>query len=129
MDHLAVARPELDGGDRLVAIDRDRDHKTALDVGSGCRDLVGLGHFEHEVRLAKLPPLGELRRGGENLGIALGRPALHPVGDRPKLVIGQTSSVVKRSEAWLGLPGRHLATGRYLDEVVASLRGVPVSQK
>ena len=59
VDDLAVTRPELDGGNGFVRIDRDRNHEAAVDVTAAGRHTECLGDLEHQVRRAELPTLGE----------------------------------------------------------------------
>ncbi len=129
VDDPAVAGAELDGGDRPVGVDRDRDHEAALDVRAAGVDGVGLGHLEDQVGRAGLPAVGELRGGRELLCVPLRRAGLDPVGDGLQLGVGEPPGVEELAETGFRLPRGHLAGLGDLLEEVGSLGGVFISQE
>jgi len=95
VDHLPIPRPELDGRDRLVRVDRDRNHETAIDVAAAGRDWERLGGLENKVGRPELPAVRELRCGRQILGVSLGRTSLDPIGDPLDLRVRQAPFVEK----------------------------------
>ena len=129
MHDLAVARPELDGRDRPVRIDRNRNHEAAIDVAPLGRHLEWLGGLENQVGSAELPALGKPRWRLQVLRVALGSSRPGPVGDPADLLLAQRPLVMKRAKVRLGLPGGHLPARGDLRQVACPLGGVAIGQR
>ena len=65
--------------------------------------------FEDQVRLANRPALGELRRGGKVLVVALQRPTINPGSDRIDFGLCEARVVFVGANAGVSAPGRHLS--------------------
>ena len=88
VDDPAVARAELDGRDRPVRIDRDRDHEAAIDVRARSAGTSnGSGTLSTRSGVPSCHPSGNFGGGRQVLRVSLRRPGLGPVGDLADLAL------------------------------------------
>src|SRR5262245_12454547 len=67
------------------------------------------GHFNDRVGFADCPSFGELRRGGQILGVAFLRPAVNPGGDCVNLLLFEAAVIGPLAYVRVGVPRWHFA--------------------
>ena len=129
MVHRAAAGAELHRADEAVAAARDGQDEVPVDIASVRRQREGIGHTEHEVRLAQFPsvvPPGHLR---QVLGVAFAQTVLRPAPEHGDLRLAQSPVAHKSMLSGLGQPRRHLPARRDLDDRLGPFPRVGVGEQ
>src|SRR5262249_19834065 len=118
MDDCGVARPQLDGSDPAVIIERHRSIEILhgnLALGG---NLVFNGHGDYHVRLAEGPPLSEPGQRWEVLVIAFRATCIDPGHNSVDLILRKTAVVPELERGRrAGKPWRHRVRGDLLADV------------
>ena len=137
VEHLLVARSDVDGPDPAFVGVAGADLDVAVLKRPGRRDLLRLRQPEHDVGLSKRPFSGrrDLERAERvfAIGLAARRALSHPTQQRPGLRDGERGVVGELADVGVGIPRRHAAReqdlldhrGHALDLLVAGHRPRP----
>ncbi|PYR23438.1 MAG: hypothetical protein DMF98_18480 [Acidobacteria bacterium] len=107
MHDLRVARPELHTPDVAHALDWNRQHEHARNIGALRREHIRLRQRDDEIGSAELPSVRPLRRRRQVRGVAFRSAVFEPSLQDPDLVVGERTMPDEVAVARLRFPGRH----------------------
>jgi hypothetical protein len=129
VDRRKTARVEFQGLDVAPGVAGNRHDERAKYVRAAARQHVRFWHADHEVGLAELPAACPVRDGRELGRIAAQEATIGPFLQRRKLLRAQPSRAFEIAVARLGLPRRHGAVRRDLQDLARVRAHVVIGQQ